>query len=534
MMVRFVILLSTLCSALAIPRASNQRQLQDLIRLPAIQFAPILDFDRRAGFLLFPVSDSLAEKAARLEKEATDPSKAEKALEAGKLLEEARNEVAAFRQFSRAVNLYRQKLELNPNDAKVMFGLADALCAVGNFEEASTLISRALQSGNESNDYFRAMGRFHRDRAWRLTAGDENLYRGLSLIEVLNRVTRRGIPSEQAGEIRKELRLAREAFDKASQTKAGDEDGRREKAAFISFGSAIEKALDLMQSDETFNVRRELGASLFSHDALEELRGLAKLRDQDPEVLGVAAMAGFFATTYDRHIDFVSHSGRNWELLQDSEQGRIRECLNRLAALSESANAKTASSASEAMACLQYFLLADEAGCKRNLRKSLGYDPTRKRSWDLLILTLGSGDDPKALVAACEDRASKESTVRNQLLLAKACDRAGEELEAQLSALGALSLDSNDFQANLTFALLLMKREDFAGFTARVQEALNRAERKGGVSSSRQNFYDLAMAKALYYALTDDEEKARAAMNGLSPAERSRPEARDLSQLIGY
>jgi len=498
MVTRFFILFLSALAVWAVPRAKNKEQLQRLIRLPKIEFAPPVEFDRSVGFLIFPDPSDFSSQAAELTTGVKGPEGAAKYLEAGKLYDLARNHPMALREYVRGLDSLRKKVELYPGDADSILDLAGTFVALGRFSEAEAQLTKVSAASREKAKYHLVKAQFHRERAWDLVTDEQNALENPRFIDELLRVIKRGLQPEKMQESKAHLVLAEGAFDKALELKSDDPDLLRERAGFISFREALTEGFRLMQSDDS-NKRRRLREKLFSEEAIAAMRRAADLKGADADLIGSAAVAFFFQ---------LAGESKNWVVLGDGEQLEIRKYLNRLQVLSESENSKTASEAAEVLGCLQFYLLGDSLGGERSFRKSLSLDNKRGRSWDMLIVCLGVGENESALVEVCEERASNEANARTKTLLAKAYDRAGDSLHAQLSALEAVLLNSDDFSANLALASLLLKRDDFEVFTTRAREYLSKAQRQIGLNSSAQNYIDLALTKAIFYAMTDEEDKA--------------------------
>src|SRR5687768_11936306 len=62
----------SVASALAVPKGSAKRELQQLVRLPVVEFGTPLDFHRRFGFVAFPSESMVARDAAQILKERND------------------------------------------------------------------------------------------------------------------------------------------------------------------------------------------------------------------------------------------------------------------------------------------------------------------------------------------------------------------------------------------------------------------------------------------------------------------------------
>src|SRR5687767_12802875 len=59
----------SVATALAVPKGSAKRELQQLVRLPIVEFGTPLDFHRRFGFVAFPNENMAARDAAQMQKE---------------------------------------------------------------------------------------------------------------------------------------------------------------------------------------------------------------------------------------------------------------------------------------------------------------------------------------------------------------------------------------------------------------------------------------------------------------------------------
>jgi tetratricopeptide (TPR) repeat protein len=529
MLLRLFILFLGALTAFAIPRANNKEQLQKLVRLPRIEFAPPLDFDRVYGFMVFPDRGGLSEKAAELNLEVKKPEDADKSLQVAALYDLARNHAFALREYLRALELSRRRIEAFPLDSDAQLTLAEALFSLGKFNEAQVELDKASASTGQNYRGSLIQARFHREKSWQLANEPDAPFATSTFVDQLLGIISSGIEPEQVNESKAELELATRAYSRALNLREGDSELLREYAAFNSYKAALLEAFSLLQSNDS-NRRHRLLEKLFNDDAIELLLKAAASEKATIETIGASTMAYFFKAT---GADSRTGPSRNWSLLSDADQSQLRASLNRLQTLSESENIKTASESSEMLGCLQLTLLVDSRGSERSFRKSLESDKKRIRSWDLLIVCLNLQKADSSLVDACAERAEYESNVRTKTLLAKAYDRAGDSLRAQISALEALSLNSNDFLANLTLATLLMKRDDFQMFKPRTQDCLNKAQRQLGVNVSGQNYVDLALAKAIFYALDDDLEKAKSALSDVPRSERDSSEFQELQRLLG-
>src|SRR5688572_18993039 len=144
---RFVFCWLTMLSvatASAVPKASAKRELQQLVRLPVVEFGTPLEFHRRFGFVVFPSESMAARDAAQILKEGKDTPR-RSADEALRALMSARTHdlqgdaAGAMRQYAKAIDLFRKRLEVSPEETRSLAGLGEALVALGRFSEAQAV-----------------------------------------------------------------------------------------------------------------------------------------------------------------------------------------------------------------------------------------------------------------------------------------------------------------------------------------------------------------------------------------------------------
>src|ERR1041384_718141 len=140
----FVLLLSTSFVG-AIPRPETKATLRSLARLPRMQPRFSLDFDADRGFAAFDTSrdPSIVETETR-EKLTGGPGEAKPYLEIA-TLRNAANDANAARDFQRAADGFRRRLENEPSNARLRIDLATALHGIGRASEAESLFHEAIR-----------------------------------------------------------------------------------------------------------------------------------------------------------------------------------------------------------------------------------------------------------------------------------------------------------------------------------------------------------------------------------------------------
>ena len=136
MFARIAILLLTCCSLAAIPRGSTRDELQRLARTPRIEFAAPLEFNRIAGFRVFPDRSAMAEAAAEIVKDSkSGDADAAALLEAARLHDQSRGRISALTLYFDAAKLFQQRAETFPSDPAPLLGWAGCFDAANLFSQ---------------------------------------------------------------------------------------------------------------------------------------------------------------------------------------------------------------------------------------------------------------------------------------------------------------------------------------------------------------------------------------------------------------
>ena len=498
-----IILWLTFVCCFAIPRSSGKRELQRLVRLPRIEFASPLVFDRTSGFVVFPNEGAAATEAAEALKDLKGtPADAPMFLEAARIFARGGDVASSIRSYARAFDLFGRKAELEPENASALIGLADACIGFGRFGEAQAALDKAALINGDDAEI--GLARFHKEKAWSAFAGEENRFSSSKFIDTLAGVVRKGggVRIETA---KRELDMAAELFAKRSEKLTNSAAFLRERSTFRSFHAALQSAFAQVQGAE--KSVRELRRSIFARDALSDLNRIKQLRKEDPEAIAVAAFSKAFAET----------AGLPAQMGVESRESALQSCRE----LQEIANSgsKRAGEAAELLGCAQIFLIDDFHGGERSFRAALRVEPIRERSWDLLVLSLATAGSAADLVEACEERTTVLPTARSSAMLIKSYDRQGDSTRAELNALLAAGLYPHDFYVNLSLAAVLLKREDAADLLWRVADALSKAEKQLGAGTSQQGRLDFVLLKGIYLGLSDQPEQAKALLEPYSSSE---------------
>jgi tetratricopeptide (TPR) repeat protein len=504
--------------ALAVPKGSSKRELQQLVRLPRVEFGTPLDFHRRFGFVAFPDEGMAAAAAAQLakksEKGAPDPFIP---LQAARIFDRQGDSTGAMRQYSRAIDLLRKRLEVSPEEIRSLAGLGEALTALGRYSEAQAVLDRARTSSDMQ--LWLACVNLYRERAWFAAAGEAQRFGNGSFLDQLVGVATYPPEPRAVEESKRFLRRAEEAlnrvFEADASTPAAEEERLLARAAFRSFQSAMETAYSQIQGGELRS--RSLRNSVLTEQALHDLIAAAEMSD-DPEVIVASALAASMA----------GETLATWASENGGAEVYVRRVGNRLQGMIDE-RGENASEAAEFLGCVQLQVLKDARGAERSFRKALQLEPGRHRSWELLTLAAVQ-QGPERFVEVAEERAEALPHPRSSVLLVKSYERQGNTLRAEWTALNAAGVYPNDWLVNLSLAAMLLKDENAESFLWRVDEALKRAEKALGANPKRQQRLDLVLVKSVFLAMSDQAEEARKLVEATRPLT---PELQEVLRVLG-
>jgi tetratricopeptide (TPR) repeat protein len=487
-----------------------------------VEFPVPLEFHRRFGFVAFPDESVAAAEAARFAKWQGESTR-NGVEEAWRLLRTARIHDAqgdvggALRHYSRAVDGFRKRLEISPEELRSIVGMGEALAALGRFSEAQSVLER---TGNVADvELWLARMKFYRERAWFAAAGEGPRYATSSFLDQLVQMVAFSPEPARVEESKRFLRLAEEALGRALETEATTQglkvDRLLERAAFRSFKKAMETAYGQIQARELKS--RVLRASIFTEQALHDVIAAAEL-SEDPAVLANSALAAWMAG--EMLADWAA-GGAGGEIY-------ARQVATRLRGMMEEQDERS-SAAAEYLGALQLHVLRDPRGAERSLRQALGLEPGRYRAWELLTVAAAQ-QGAEELVELAEERVSMLPQPRSTVLQVKAYERAGDNLRAAWVALNAAGTYPNDPLVNLTLAAMLLKDESAEMFLWRVEDALKKAEKGFGTTAKRQQRLDFVLVKSVYLGMSGKAGEAKRLVEGAKPLT---PELQEVLRVLG-
>jgi tetratricopeptide (TPR) repeat protein len=521
----------TVAVAWPVPQASSKAELKRLARFPKVEFAPPLHFDRRSGFIVFPDLPTATTAATEILADVKgEPSEASKFLEVGRLLEAHGDFSLALKYCARAADLYRKAIELEPNSAGDLAGLAQALASLGRGIEAETYLQKALSVSREKLETQLAVAFVYQERAWQSVAGNERLFSGSTFLENMAELLADPPEPVRILEAQRFLGLAQTAVERSAGNTNAPAKAQWQRATFLSFQAAMTELFRQTQASESKMV--EIRKKLFNESAIAALRSAAKRESGDPAILTATLFASILGDTYRLNGSDNLFLESVWPRLTPTARAEVRQYCGILESIAESGSEESAAAA-EFLGCVQIYVLHDFSGARRSFSQAVLRHPRRHRSWDLLVFASAMTKDPEDLLETCQSRFDSIPDARSSVFLAKAYDRNSDSARAELTCLAALAVHQNDFLLNLSLAALLLKRDNAEDSLWRVPDLIKKAEKQVFTGSSAQKRLDFALLKSIFLGLSNKPAEARAALEPFANGRTPPTEIQEILRVLG-
>jgi Tfp pilus assembly protein PilF len=289
----------------------------------------------------------------------------------------------------------------------------------------------------------------------------------------------------------------------------------------------------VLQGDEADGVK--FYQAIFSINAQGDLWRMADLTPESPAAVTKAVMFELMASAFQIGKSGLVHlaDGELWNQLPESRRQSIRRGLTRLENLGQGGNKTVAASALEFLGGLQWMLMRDLTGSESNLRRALALDPARELAWNLLMgLLVGSERFPDALAAA-ESRLKIKETARNHVAAAKVCDKLDRPDKARLHTDAAVKLDPDGYLANLSAAVVILKRGTTDNSIQQARQLLEHAGNAKGHPASQDEWVEWNLTRGIFYALGDDPAAARRDLKRVLEADPANETAKQALAIVG-
>jgi tetratricopeptide (TPR) repeat protein len=507
---RKILVLSCLLLTLAVHGATpelGKDKLRKLVKLPTIMFEPNWTFDAERGFILGSHEHDVSNKIVTLQKQLQhDNTDAERLLQLSKLYFSINQLTNARTNSARAVALYRQRVDQNPDDGLLLAGFGQALAGAGKNQEAESVLRKAVHLAPKESKGWVALGRFLDGEARHsLLDGPSPSAKPDEVKDSTGKLSPAVVSLAQ-----KRMDEAGECFDNAVSKAPEESEVYFRRAMHRSLRNMLLNQIRLASGEQKTDV--DLLSDYFSHEALADLKQASRLSPKDYRLLGNTILYEIYTVCAKKGQ--VNWHEFSWNSLPDKSQRSIREELVRLENLGESSEPQLAAGALEVLGTLQGPVFREKRKSLASLHRAVALDTSRDHAWELMASTLASSEHFDELLSLSEDRLRQTESIRNHILLAKAYEKLKRWEESEEEIQVALKDSPDDFTLNLALGALLLKRSqddpevlsEADGWLSRSQEILKKLP---FAQRTRQQVFDLTLTRSIYFALADEVETAR-------------------------
>ncbi len=358
---------AVLCAATACWSAAPEtggRKLREVVRLPTIDFSFHFASHTREGWILEVAGaepdykGEITKLRGELKGDGTD---AERYARLSWLCDHSRDETNSTIAAKKAVELFRPRIELQPDNAPLLTAIGEALSDAERFDETESVLRKATRIAPTEWKCWTALGNVPDRKAVRAWG-----FFSLNPEDALTERTSKTPPTaEQMKEAEKLLDAAGECVDKAVAAAPNEAQVCFERALHRYWRSvfvAASKGVRGISSDRT-----QIPGTMFDRECIHDFREVARLSPADPVAIGGCAFFEACAQRFSQKTSFSSGE-EFWNSLPEETRQSIRQALARLEALGESQNRQLAGGALTALAALRASVRGDLADAFGNLR----------------------------------------------------------------------------------------------------------------------------------------------------------------------
>ncbi len=504
-------------------------KLRQIASLPPMHISLILFVDQHDGFLFpgkEPETDSqISQLRGALRGDDTD---ADRYYRLGQLHENKWDKQGANEAYTKAVELYRQKVRAEPENFVLLSEFGTALVAVEQETEGEAVLRQAVERAPKAWECWVALGNSLVTKAYK-----EIRKAGMQPSkEEEPKESRSGFTFPGFGRLpfypvsikstsEPEFVLARDClakaetyFDRAVAVAKKEPRVYLKRAWFDFFRASVEILKDNGQSKQPLT---RLAA---------DLKKAAELNPQDELAVGSAAFwevfsswtdAGGLVGAFEFRLPGVYFDWRiiliakkdTWKNLPEATKNSVIRAMKRLEELAQKENAASAVRAAEMVAYFQFKVIGNYGAAAKSFRRLATLDPQNETAWDLLTICWGMADNDDQSIIVCKERLRLKDSAHNHFMLAKVYERTNQLKEAEDQIRVGLKMEPDDFLANLSLGVLLLKRGDNPEVLAEAGQCLKKANSALSKDSSPEERSDYSATNALYLALTGNINEAK-------------------------
>jgi tetratricopeptide (TPR) repeat protein len=581
-----VLALLLVLPAAAAGQMADKARLRGLADIPKVSCHFRFGYKWGAGCCLFYLfteqPDVSADVAVLREGLRGDAGDAESYHRIGDLYNAAEQKDKAQEAFGRAVALFRQRAEANPNDGPLLARFGTALSAAGHDAEAETVLRKAVRVAPGEGRCHLALGQFltqaqrfaeaetylaqavrlagHEWPTWTargdcwfgkgyftLCGADRPRHLDLDdLPGILRWLEKHQPAAQQIFEAQHCLERAAASYNEAVTRNPREPEPYIRRAIFRVLYNGLGAALKQLAQGQPAAGRPQL----ITAEVVADLRKAVEHSPANYSLMGLTAFFEVLSLVARDDPRAVAPSAL-WQSVPAAKQAEVQKVLAQLgeAAANPGADPHAAADATVTLGALQLFLTRDKKAAEANLRQTVRLEPAREQGWLLLISLLADGERFQELKEVCQDCFHYHPSPRNRLLLAKAYSKLGAYAQAEEHVREVLKQNPGDFLAHLALANLYLRKEPMlvppppvpgmeGGAEDPLAKALEHVEQARqalqGMKAPPASFVlDFLATVGLYLALDDKPGPAREKVEAVLERDPGHETARGLAVELG-
>lgn len=530
-----VLLCLAVCRGFGAAPEAGTDKLRRLARLPTFNVGWNFFLSSSRGYVLGSDELLYPDEIAALEKQLKQtPDDAEALYRLGLLYSWTDEPDKARQAIGRAVVRLRKRLEAQPANGRLHTRLALALWEQSEGAEAEAEFRRGTQLAPEDWRTWLGLGQFLDTESLQVLF--RNAEGGGGTPEYLQQLTTattfRPLPAERIEKARSLLREAGPCLDQAVKLGPREPEPRVIRACSRGSKRLIDAMADPKLDQE--QAATVLATFMFTGEAVPDLREAARLRPRDYRLVGCAVV--FEAMSLAAAGGKLGMEGMVedswWRQLPETNKTSILAGVSWLEDLSQDADPKVAAGALEMLAAIRFLVFRDQQACSAAARRAVALDASREQAWELYVGGLALGNRDEELLKACQERLKARISPRNHLLVAKAHEALDQLEAAEQHVDAALKLAPQDFQANLSKAVLRLRRGPDFSDLVRAAMHLDRAEKALGPRPPRHFVLEYLVDRSLHLALSGETANARQVLKKVLELDPENEDAREIQQAL--
>lgn len=391
------------------------------------------------------------------EKLVTNPNDPDLHLQLGALYAQNSQEDLSDRTFRKALDLYQARVRPGQkNNPELVVGMASTLESLNRQDDAANLIRGELKRSPKEARYWAALGNNLSSQIV-MTLTGTNLGSISDPNIIYSEALKRKLHGNQlSAAIKSSFKEASECFDQAISYKPKDAGLYRQRMIFRYLSGM---ALQLAESDKS-----QLAYQTAFKDSMRsvsaDLRKIADLSPHDSDAIGASMLGEWIIGAFDAGSKDLCCD--NFDQLPEQTKANIRKRIKQLEALVKENKIPNKATALCSIGFFE-FMLGKKTEGQAALRQAIDLNQSVELGWELLLATFAIDKQWPEISKLCREKSRYRDSARNHYIAAKAAEHLKEPDQSRAEIMKALELDAKHFNANIAFAVLLLRENSKRG-----------------------------------------------------------------------